>query len=74
MDSYGSYTTKKATVSQMVFFFYRHSGGAVENLKNTVCCAFHKIVLALTERLNVFVAFSPHSLRGPLQNAGSINQ
>uniref|UniRef100_A0A667XP17 Putative nuclease HARBI1 n=1 Tax=Myripristis murdjan TaxID=586833 RepID=A0A667XP17_9TELE len=40
---------------------YMHSVGDAENVsKNTVCCAIHKVVLALTERLNMFVVFPSH--------------
>ncbi len=40
---------------------YLHSVGDAENLsKNTACCAIHKVVLTLTEKLNVFVVFPSH--------------
>ena len=40
---------------------YLHSVGDAENLsKNTVFCAIHKVVLALTEKLNMFVVFPSH--------------
>ena len=40
---------------------YMHSVGDAENLsKNTVCRAIRKVVLALTERLNMFVVFPSH--------------
>ena len=40
---------------------YMHSVGDAENLsKNTVCCAIRKVVLALTELLNMFVVFPGH--------------
>lgn len=40
---------------------YMHSYGDAENLsKNTVCHAIRKVVLALTELLNMFVVFPGH--------------
>uniref|UniRef100_A0A668A926 Putative nuclease HARBI1 n=1 Tax=Myripristis murdjan TaxID=586833 RepID=A0A668A926_9TELE len=40
---------------------YMHLVGDAENVsKNTVCRAVHKVVLALTERLNMFVVFPSH--------------
>lgn len=40
---------------------YLHSVGDAENLsKNTACCTMRKVVLALTDKLNMFVVFPSH--------------
>ena len=57
--------TVAQTVCVSLRFFatgtYMHSVGDAENLsKNTVCRVIHKVVLALTKLLNMFVVFPGH--------------